>query len=344
MLAREFVIATRYMDESLTLYQVDHAIGNPESRGLLIQGAMTGCSILSNDVYVRALVDDARTFEDRRRRHRADMRAIMGDRTHFENFLRLEKLLLLQAGMDQGLADVIIRRCRDAREGARRGRFDARAFGYALEELRLVVCGVLADMRKATLDQDRQEQMFRRLAAIRVGVFGSVVVGLDGSSLIATVGLSAAGAAVSIAIGGAMVGQAINELSATGQHRRSWLTRWFRRSAGSRFHVPKQLPSGVEERGLSDLDGINGCCDTVARAVRGARGMVATLPPLRVITRVRWPRSRPKCSMSAPVASDTRSPLSASSPGPGQGRRRCCQVWAASGNLCRRSTSNPRSA
>ena len=52
---------------------------------------------------------------------------------------------------------------------------------------------------------------------------------------------------------------------------------------------------------------------SIARAVRGASGMVTTLPPLRVIVRVRCPRSRPRCSMSAPVASETRSPFSASS-------------------------------
>jgi hypothetical protein len=32
---------------------------------------------------------------------------------------------------------------------------------------------------------------------------------------------------------------------------------------------------------------------SIARAVRGASGMVTTLPPLRVITRVRCPRSTP---------------------------------------------------
>jgi hypothetical protein len=48
-------------------------------------------------------------------------------------------------------------------------------------------------------------------------------------------------------------------------------------------------------------------------AVRDASGMVTTLPPLRVTVRVRCPRSRPRCSTSSPVASDTRSPLSASS-------------------------------
>jgi len=51
---------------------------------------------------------------------------------------------------------------------------------------------------------------------------------------------------------------------------------------------------------------------SMARAVRGASGMVTTLPPLRVMTRVRCPRSRPRCSISAPVPSETRSPLSAS--------------------------------
>ena len=34
---------------------------------------------------------------------------------------------------------------------------------------------------------------------------------------------------------------------------------------------------------------------SIARAVRGASGMVTTLPPLRVMARVRWPRSRPRC-------------------------------------------------
>ncbi len=51
---------------------------------------------------------------------------------------------------------------------------------------------------------------------------------------------------------------------------------------------------------------------SIARAVRGANGMVTTLPPLRVVTSVRCPRSTPRASMVAPVASDTRSPFSAS--------------------------------
>jgi hypothetical protein len=51
---------------------------------------------------------------------------------------------------------------------------------------------------------------------------------------------------------------------------------------------------------------------SIARAVRGASGMMTTFPPLRVITKVRCPRSMPSASMSAFAASETRSPLRAS--------------------------------
>ncbi|HKD87489.1 MAG TPA: hypothetical protein VKB62_03060 [Streptosporangiaceae bacterium] len=51
---------------------------------------------------------------------------------------------------------------------------------------------------------------------------------------------------------------------------------------------------------------------SMARAVRGASGIVTTLPPLRVTTMTRCPRSIPRFWMSAPVASDTHRPLSAS--------------------------------
>ena len=69
-------------------------------------------------------------------------------------------------------------------------------------------------------------------------------------------------------------------------------------------------PIGARNTGLSVRSRM---ARSSARAVRGARGMVTIFPPLRVIVSVRCPRSRPRCSMSAPVASETRSPFSASS-------------------------------
>ena len=52
--------------------------------------------------------------------------------------------------------------------------------------------------------------------------------------------------------------------------------------------------------------------DGPSPSVRGASGMVTTLPPLRRMVSVRWPRSSPRSSMSAPMASETHSPLRAS--------------------------------
>jgi len=68
-------------------------------------------------------------------------------------------------------------------------------------------------------------------------------------------------------------------------------------------------PSGVRKIGPSLRTPM---VKSTAQAVRGASGMVTTLPPLRVTTSVWCPRSIPRASMLAPVASDTRSPLSAS--------------------------------
>ena len=58
---------------------------------------------------------------------------------------------------------------------------------------------------------------------------------------------------------------------------------------------------------------------SIARAVRGASGMVTTLPPLRVITRVRCPRSNlgPRCSRRSP-----RRPVARSAPAARSGRAR----------------------
>jgi hypothetical protein len=214
ILAREFVISANRMHESLAIYHADRSRGHLQSRGLL-ESATTGCSLLSNDMYVHALVEDARSGQERLRFHRRDVQEITG-RAHFEHFLGIERRLLVEAGMDPGITDSIINRCRAARKAPRRGEFDANAFSDALEELRIVVCEVLADLREESFHQLSQRQMFRRLMSVFMGVCGCVVVGLDASSLAPTVGLSAAGSTISVAVGGAIVSQAITNLSGIG--------------------------------------------------------------------------------------------------------------------------------
>jgi hypothetical protein len=76
---------------------------------------------------------------------------------------------------------------------------------------------------------------------------------------------------------------------------------------------------------------------SIARVVRGASRMVTILPPLREMTRVRCPRSRPRCSISAPVASETRSPLRVSS------EMRACSAGGPSPAATRSAPSSLRS-
>lgn len=224
ILAREFVIATNRMYESLTIYQVDQSRGHRDSRDLL-ECARIGCMLLSNDMYVPALVEDARAFQERRWSYRKDMRVISG-RAHFEHFLKIESRLLQEAGTNPSLTDDIIRRCREARKATRHGKFDANAFSGALEELRLAVCGLLADLREPTFDQPPPHQLPRRLASVLTGVCGCVVVALDYSSLAASVQLSAAGSQVSVAVGSGIIAKAITDLSGAGCYPK-WLARTF---------------------------------------------------------------------------------------------------------------------
>ncbi len=216
------------MNRSLAIYQEDQSPGHQESGGSLLECARIGCSLFSNDMYMQALVEDARTFPERRRFHRRDMRRITGS-AHFEHFLEIERRLLEVAETDQGLTEAIIAQCREARKSTRHGKFDAYAFNGALLQLRIEVCGVFAQLQRPTFDQPPPHQQSHRLASVLKGAGGCVVVGLDASILAPTVGLSAAGAAVSIAVGGAIVGQAITELSGAGCYPRIWLLRRFRR-------------------------------------------------------------------------------------------------------------------
>jgi hypothetical protein len=228
ILAREFVIATNQMHKSMTIYYADLSRGHREARGLL-ECATTGCSLLSNDMYVHALLEDAREWQERIWFHRREVQEITG-RSHFEYFLGIERRLLREAGMDAGVTEALIDQCRTARKAPRRGKFNADAFSLALEELRLAVCSVLAELREATFDEPSQHQMFRHLASVFKGVCGCVLVGADASSMAPIVRLSTPGSAVSIAVGSAIVGQAITELSGTGCLPGTWLLHRFRRA------------------------------------------------------------------------------------------------------------------
>lgn len=119
-------------------------------------------------MHKQALVEDARTFQERRRFRRRDKRKITGS-AHFEHFLEIEGRLLEEAGTDEGLAEAIIDQCREARKATRHGKFDAYAFNRALLQLRLAVCGVFAELQEATFDQPPPYQPSHRLASVLKG-------------------------------------------------------------------------------------------------------------------------------------------------------------------------------
>jgi hypothetical protein len=173
---------------------------------------------------------------------RGDIQAITAAE-HFEFFLTGEGRLLEAAGTDSSLITAILDECRGGQQAARRGSFNPLGF-RALEDLRHAACRVLAELRDAADDNGPpgwpppgwappgwapprrplplsptppKQSRYPRLKACFKGVCGCVVVGLDASALAGTLGLSAAGSAVSIAVGAAIVDNALSDLRVANQ-------------------------------------------------------------------------------------------------------------------------------
>ena len=216
----QFVGETNQMYASLLLFETDRSLGCEDSSGSLFACATAGYSILRNVAYVQALLDDMRTLAERAGENYQNMQNIM-TADHFEFFLEAEKGVLQAAGADSSLTMSILQQCRDMREAARRGEFSAFTFRSALEVLRDAVCGVLNELPDSATSQRPPRRLHRRLRACYAGVCGCLIVGLDASAFAASVGLTAAGTAVSAAVGAAIVDHAIGDLRAAGSNESS---------------------------------------------------------------------------------------------------------------------------
>lgn len=111
----------------------------------------------------------------------------------------------------------VIGQCREAREAARRDEFDAGKFREALEELRVEVHRTLDQLREVSFAEHAARRLFRRTVDCFTGVCGCAVVGIDASALAATAGILGPWSAISGAVGCAMMGQAITDLSDAGR-------------------------------------------------------------------------------------------------------------------------------
>ena len=246
-LTRKFVTLTNQMYASLTLYETDRNLGRQESNDSLMQCARIGCFLLGNAVFVQALVDDMMTLNERAAAEvRGGIQAITAAE-HFDFFLAGEGRLLEAAGTDSLLITAILDQCRGVQQAARQGSFSPLGFP-ALEDLRHAACRVLAELGDAahgygppgwpppgwappsTLDlpplpptpppgSPPIRSRYPRLKACFKGVCGCVVVGLDASALAGTLGITTAGSAVSIALGAAIVDNALSDLRVANQVR-----------------------------------------------------------------------------------------------------------------------------
>ncbi len=146
--------------------------------------------------------------------NREGLYQIVGDPNHFlGSFLHLEHRLLLESKITPRVADELVANAQGLREAVRLDEPNmGRVEGY-VRALRDASC----DLANTFAQQERQQQarQKRRVQLIALGVGGVTVFIINGSSLVATVGLGAVCGAASGKLGEAMMAAAVAGLAAS---------------------------------------------------------------------------------------------------------------------------------
>jgi hypothetical protein len=160
---------------------------------------------LSND---ELFFRDVATLSESQKSNLFAFRQITGADTnslsHFQYFWRLEKTLLISAGMDEHLVGQISSVVEEIIQSVRKKEVNVGDLRVLIAQIRNLTCNIANTLNKHL--QELQEEEERRERAKWIGrnlyfIVGAAIVAIDASSLASTVGLTSAGTAVSGAVG-----------------------------------------------------------------------------------------------------------------------------------------------
>jgi hypothetical protein len=194
---RRLSTATQDMEQQMPLVRAHRQ--EPERLGKV---AHIGCFALEGLTQNTQLRDDLERIILYRREHLEDMQLILEDVENFERFLKIEKDLLRLGDVDPGVITFLIYQFEELRNEVRSTEFSVDTVLGALDQLRVETCR-LADEK---MNQAKWEGFQQRLIQ---GIGGTVLVGLNVSTVAASLGLSTPAMALSGAFGGVFIGKAV---------------------------------------------------------------------------------------------------------------------------------------
>ena len=189
----------------------------------LLHAAVIGCNALRDLIAnpsFRQSIDELYTL---RRENRAEVRKILEDLALFNEFLSIERRILLEGGFPEYLADQIIGWSQDIRlDVLERDRTPNEVIAN-VEVLRDQSCGLSDELKRRRQEEAEKARAKRLLSRIKKGMAGSALVALNaaaGITIGVTTALPTAGGgvllgagvfAVSGAIGSGIIGNATSE-------------------------------------------------------------------------------------------------------------------------------------
>lgn len=199
-------IETRYLVESANQIYALVGLHPQPSPDDLFRATHVGCEALQTLRRDQSFFQVAREFRSRRDANIDEFYALTGDLRYFvHNFERIERKVLLAAGLDAELTDHLLDEARVALGSIRSWEGDEQALRWIVERLGEEVCGI----RGLLLNGHKRRNLKRVLRRVAFGTGGAAMIGINTASLAGTLGLTAPGAAVSEALGGILLGAAL---------------------------------------------------------------------------------------------------------------------------------------
>jgi hypothetical protein len=198
----------------------------------LLEAAVLGCRTLkqlSGDTGFSSTVEEfadvriikgflERASDDYKRRESEKVdqfRTIIENSDCFATFLDLELEVMVKAGLSVDIVDSLIKSSRESIEDVQKR---AKPASEVIETVRLLrdrACLLSDDLINEAKDEDRWEGVKERIKKVILGLGGVALIGLNASSLAASVGITAAGSAVSAALGAVFITSAAADIAKT---------------------------------------------------------------------------------------------------------------------------------
>jgi hypothetical protein len=175
----------------------------------LREAAFIACNTLKQLSSDREFYRAVEQLAERQSENASDLDAITGDSAHFESFLRVEREIMIRAGITPELADHLLNKARELIQAVRSHSAEPQEVFAAFNAIRDRVCDLALSLQQQR--QDRKTREWSKMFVLRVtfAVGGAALIGLNVSQLAVSLGLTAVGAAVSGAIGSTLIGNAV---------------------------------------------------------------------------------------------------------------------------------------